>query len=88
MIINNPRPKFNHLEYLKAESLGLCDDIIFLLDIPNPTVIPACTKLLKADETIEFPIADIGSQTEFYLIYSAITPGKDFLLKLTMKPKK
>lgn len=88
MLKNDPRPKFDHSEFLKAESKGLGDGMIFLSDIPNPTVIPARAKLLKVGETIEFPIADIGSLTEFYLIFAAITPGEDFILKLTVKPKK
>jgi len=88
MMKNDPRPSFDHSGFFKAESKGLGDGMIFLSDIPNPTVIPARAKLLKAGQTIEFAIADIGSLTEFYLIFAAITPGEDFILKLTVKSKK
>ena len=59
--------------------------MVFLSDVPNPTTIPGRAVLVKAGETIEFPFKNIGSATELYLIFVAVTPGVDVKLKVTSK---
>ena len=84
IIKNDPRPIFKHADKFKAENKGKGDGYIFLSDVPNPTVIPARAKKVLIGETIEAPFADIGSNTEYYLIFAAATPGEDFDVKFTV----
>jgi len=85
---NDPRPSFDHSGFFKAESKGLGDGMIFLSDIPNPTTIPGRAVSIKSGETIEFPIQNIGSATEYYLIFVATSTALDAQLKVTVIPKK
>ncbi len=81
----DPRIKFTWENKLKVESTGLGDVITFLSSIPNPTEIPDNAQLIKAGETITFPLANIGSKTQLYLIFKAVTPGVDVELMITVK---
>ena len=83
--ICDPRIKFTWENKLKVESTGLGDVIGFLSSIPNPTEIPDNAQLIKAGETITFPLANIGSKTQLYLIFKAVTPGVDVELMITVK---
>ncbi len=81
----SPEVKFKHSEILKAENKGLGAAKIFLSTIPNPTTIPDYAQLVLTGEIIEFPIGNIGTATQYYLIIAAVTPGEDVELKLTVK---
>ena len=80
-----PQVKFGATDTFKAENLGKGDAMIFKSTIPNPTSIPDYAKLIKAGETIEFPVSNIGTDTQYYLIIVAVTPGVDTQIKLTVK---
>jgi len=80
-----PQVKFGFTDTFKAESIGLGDAMIFLSTTPNPTSIPSYAKLIKAGETLEFKVSNIGTDTQYYLIIVAITPGVDAQIKLTVK---
>ncbi|MEI6821949.1 MAG: hypothetical protein WCL51_08425 [Bacteroidota bacterium] len=80
-----PQVKFVATNTFKAENLGLGDAMIFRSDTANPTSIPSYAKLIKAGETIEFPVSNIGTDTQYYLIVVAVTPGVDTQIKLTVK---
>jgi hypothetical protein len=57
----------------------------FLSTTANPTSIPDNAQLIRAGETIIFPVANIGSKTQLFLIFAAVTPGLDVELMLTVK---
>ena len=88
MFINDPSIQWNFGDSLKVEGLGLGDARAFLSDIPNPTTIPGRAVSIKSGETIEFPIQNIGSATEYYLIFVATSTALDAQLKVTVIPKK
>ena len=83
-----PQVKYNYGDSFKIDGLGKGDAMIFLSNIPNPTVIPDYAKLAKAGETTIVKTTNIGTDTQFYLIIAAVTPGEDVELKLTVIPKK
>ena len=80
-----PQVKFGATDTFKAENLGLGDAMIFKSTIPNPTSIPDYAKLIKAGETVEFKVSNIGTDAQYYLIIVAVTPGVDTQIKLTVK---
>ena len=80
-----PQVKFVSTDTFKTQNLGEGDAMIFLSDTANPTSIPANAKLIKAGETVEFKVSNIGSDTQYYLIIVAVTPGVDTQIKLTVK---
>ena len=86
--INDPSIKFNFGDSLKIEGLGLGDARAFLSDIPNPTTIPGRAVFINSGETIETPIQNIGSATEYYLIFASTSIALDAKLKVTVIPKK
>jgi len=88
MFINDPSIKFNFGDSLKIEGLGLGDARAFLSDIPNPTTIPGRAVFIKSGDTIECPIQNIGSATEYYLIFVSTSIALDAKLKVTVIPKK
>ena len=81
----DPRVKFKFNSILKGENTGKGDVMAFLSSIPNPTTIPDNAQLIKAGETIEFPIANIGSKTQLFLIFAAVSTGLDVELFVTVK---
>ena len=87
-IKNDIRLVFKFKNWLKIQNLSLGDCMVFLSDVPNPTVIPGRAVRSIAGETIEFPFENIGSATELYLIFAAVTPGVAVKLKVTVKDKK
>ena len=81
---NDPRVIFKFIDKLKVQSYSLFDAMVFLSDDPNPTVIPGRAVLVKAGETVEFPINSIGSTTELYLIFASTTTGENVKFKVTV----
>ena len=88
MFINDPSIKWNFGDSLKLEGLGLGDARAFLSDIPNPTTIPGRAVFINSGETIETPIQNIGSATEYYLIFASTSIALDAQIKVTVIPKK
>ena len=88
MFINDPSIKWNFGDSLKLEGLGLGDARAFLSDIPNPTIIPGRAVFINSGETIETPIQNIGSATEYYLIFASTSIALDAQIKVTVIPKK
>ena len=88
MFINDPSIKWNFGDSLKLEGLGLGDARAFLSDIPNPTIIPGRAVFINSGETIETPIQNIGSATEYYLIFASTSIALDAKIKVTVIPKK
>ncbi len=88
MFINDPSIKWNFGDSLKLEGLGLGDARAFLSDIPNPTTIPGRAVFINSGETIETPKQNIGSATEYYLIFASTSIALDAKLKVTVIPKK
>ena len=81
----DPRVKFIFDSKLKGENTGSGDVMVFLSSTPNPTTIPDNAQLIKAGETIEFPIANIGSRTQLFLIFAAVSTGLDVEIMITVK---
>ncbi len=88
MFINDPSIKWNFGDSLKLEGLGLGDARAFLSDTPNPTIIPGRAVFINSGETIETPIQNIGSATEYYLIFASTSIALDAQIKVTVIPKK
>jgi hypothetical protein len=83
-IINDPRIIFKFTDSLKIQSYLTGDAMVFLSDTPNPTEIPSRAILISAGQTVEFPIENIGSATELYLIFAAVTAGEFVRLKVSV----
>lgn len=85
MKLCDPRIKFDFDSKFKVESTGFGDAMVFLSTTANPTSIPDNAQLIKAGESITFPVANIGSKTQLFLIFAAVTTGLDVNLMLTVK---
>ena len=83
-----PSIKFKYKNFLKIENKSKGSVRIFLSNIPNPKSIPDYAALVTAGSTIVIPFESIGTSTQLYLIFAAVTPGEEAVLKVSVRKTK